>query len=287
MDEDGDGRRDIWTTRRDVFASTANYLSKSGWRGDERWGRPVKLPAKFPVKLVGTETRKSLKEWNKLGVRLPNGEKLPDIEKMSASVVAPDGIGGPAFLAGIILSLPMVFYQCWKFIEPALLPKEQRWAIPLLLLAALLFALGLIFCNLVILPLVIDFFVSFGMDRDITPALGVGTYIDFNVKFLLIFGCAFELPLVLTLLSRVGVVSAAVLAHYRKHAIMAALIISAIVTPDATLFTMLLMAVPLMVLYEIGIIGAKIFGRAAGPSPDMNLPLDPDIPIGTAGHRVR
>ncbi|MBK9584990.1 MAG: lytic murein transglycosylase [Alphaproteobacteria bacterium] len=99
VDEDGDGRRDIWTTRRDVFASTANYLSKSGWRGDERWGRPVKLPAKFPVKLVGTETRKSLKEWNKLGVRLPNGEKLPDIEKMSASVVAPDGIGGPAFLA--------------------------------------------------------------------------------------------------------------------------------------------------------------------------------------------
>jgi sec-independent protein translocase protein TatC len=184
-----------------------------------------------------------------------------------------------SFLAGIILSLPIVFYQCWKFIEPALLPQEQRWAIPIFLLAALLFALGLIFCNLVILPLVIDFFVSFGMDRDITPALGVGTYIDFNVKFLLIFGCAFELPLVLTLLSRVGVVSAAVLSHYRKHAIMAA--------PDATLFTMLLMAVPLMVLYEIGIIGAKIFGRSAGPAPDMNLPLDPDIPIGTAGHRVR
>ncbi|WHZ22248.1 MAG: Twin-arginine translocation protein TatC [Nitrospira sp.] len=192
-----------------------------------------------------------------------------------------------SFLAGLIVSLPIIFYHVWKFIEPALLPKEQRWAIPLFLLAALLFALGLVFCNLVILPLVIDFFVSFGMDRDITPALGVGTYIDFNVKFLLIFGCAFELPLVLTLLSRVGVVSAATLAQYRKHAIMAALIISAIVTPDATLFTMLLMAVPLMVLYEIGIIGAKLFGRSAGPPAGVNLPLDPDIPIGTAGHRVR
>jgi sec-independent protein translocase protein TatC len=191
-----------------------------------------------------------------------------------------------SFLAGLILSLPIIFYHVWKFIEPALLPKEQRWAIPLFLLAALLFGLGLVFCNLVILPLVIDFFVSFGMDRDITPALGVGTYIDFNVKFLLIFGCAFELPLVLTLLSRVGVVSAATLASYRKHAIMAALIISAIVTPDATLFTMLLMAVPLMVLYEIGIIGAKLFGRNA-PTAGVNLPLDPDIPIGTAGHRVR
>ncbi|MBX3235255.1 MAG: twin-arginine translocase subunit TatC [Nitrospiraceae bacterium] len=192
-----------------------------------------------------------------------------------------------SFLAGIVLSLPIIFYHFWKFIEPALLPKEQRWAIPLFLLAGFLFGLGLVFCNLVILPLVIDFFVSFGMDRDITPALGVGTYIDFNVKFLLIFGCAFELPLVLTLLARVGVVTSTVLAAYRKHAIMAALIVSAIVTPDATMFTMLLMAVPLMVLYEIGILGAKIFGRGGGPTSGVNLPLDPDIPIETAGHRVR
>lgn len=190
-----------------------------------------------------------------------------------------------SFLAAILASLPVIFFQCWKFVEPALLPKEQRWGIPLFALAGVLFALGLIFCNLVILPLVIDFFVSFGMDRDVTPELSVGTYIDFNVKFLLIFGCAFELPLVLTVLARVGVVTASALAKYRKHAIMAALIISAIVTPDATLFTMLLMAVPLMVLYEIGIIGARIFGR--GGSTEVSLPLDPDLPIGPAGQRVR
>jgi sec-independent protein translocase protein TatC len=190
-----------------------------------------------------------------------------------------------SFLAAVLVSLPVVFYQFWKFVEPALLPKEQRWGIPIFLLAGALFALGLVFCNLVILPLVIDFFVSFGMDRDITPQLSVGTYIDFNVKFLLTFGCAFELPLVLTILARVGVVSAQVLSKYRKHAILSSLILSAIITPDATLFTMLLMAVPLMVLYEIGIIGARIFGRG-GPT-DVSLPLDPDLPIGTAGHRVR
>jgi len=189
-----------------------------------------------------------------------------------------------SFLAAVLASLPVVFYQFWKFVEPALLPKEQRWGIPIFLLAGALFALGLIFCNLVILPLVIDFFVSFGMDRDITPQLSVGTYIDFNVKFLLTFGCAFELPLILTILARVGVVSAQVLAAYRKHAILSSLIISAVVTPDATLFTMLLMAVPLMILYEIGIIGAKLFGRAP---TDVGLPLDPDLPVGTAGHRVR
>jgi len=190
-----------------------------------------------------------------------------------------------SFLAAILASLPVIFYQCWKFIEPALLPKEQRWGFPLFALAGALFALGLIFCNLVILPLVIDFFVSFGMDHDVTPLLSVGTYIDFNVKFLLIFGCAFELPLVLTILARLGVVTGATLGKYRKHAIMTALIVSAIVTPDATLFTMLLMAVPLMVLYEIGILGARIFGR--GGPPDVSLPLDPDLSIGPAGQRVR
>ena len=190
-----------------------------------------------------------------------------------------------SFLAAILASMPVIFYQCWKFIEPALLPKEQRWGFPLFALAGGLFVLGLVFCNLVILPLVIKFFVSFGMDHDVTPLLSVGTYIDFNVKFLLIFGCAFELPLVLTILARVGVVTGATLAKYRKHAIVVALIFSAIVTPDATLFTMLLMAVPLLVLYEIGILGARVFGRG-GPT-EISLPLDPDLPIGPAGHRAR
>lgn len=191
-----------------------------------------------------------------------------------------------SLLAAVILSLPIIFYQCWKFVEPALLPKEQRWAIPLFVLAAGLFALGLVFCNLVILPLVIDFFVSFGLDRDVTPQLSVGTYIDFNVKFLLIFGCAFELPLVMTLLAVTGAVSALMFARYRKHAILSNLILAAIITPDATLFTMLLMAVPLMALYEIGILGARFFGRRSAGG-GIDLPVDPDLPIGTAGTRTR
>ncbi len=191
-----------------------------------------------------------------------------------------------SLLAALILSLPVIFYQCWKFIEPALLPKEQRWAIPLFMGAGALFALGLVFCNVVILPLVIDLFVSFGLDRDITPQLSVGTYIDFNVKFLLIFGCAFELPLAMSLATITGVVSADTFARYRKHAVLLCLIISAIVTPDATLFTMLLMAVPLMGLYEIGILGARLFGRSQD-SGGIDLPLDPDLPINTAGTRLR
>jgi sec-independent protein translocase protein TatC len=171
-----------------------------------------------------------------------------------------------SFMAGVIASVPVILYQFWKFIEPALLKKEQRWAIPLFLLGLGFFVLGLTFCNLVILPLVINFFVTFGMDRAITPELAVGTYVDFNVKFLLAFGFAFEIPLVVSLLARAGVIQATILIQYRKHAALVALILSAIITPDATMFTMLLMAIPLIILYEIGIWGAKAFGRVPQPA---------------------
>ncbi len=166
-----------------------------------------------------------------------------------------------SFLAAIVVSLPVILNQCWKFIQPALLPGEQRWGIPLFVLASGFFALGLVFCNLVILPLVINFFVSFGLERELKPELAVGMYVDFNVKFLLAFGFAFELPLTLTLLSRVGLVKPEQLIKFRRHAAMIALIVSAVITPDATLFTMMLMAVPLIVLYEAGIWGAKWFGQ--------------------------
>jgi len=208
-----------------------------------------------------------------------------------------------SFLAGIVLSLPVIFYQSWKFIEPALLPREQRWAIPMFLLATMLFALGLVFSNLVILPRVIDFFVSFGEGRDIQPELAVGIFVDFNVKFMLIMGFAFEIPLILTLLARGGYVTVELLGQYRKHAAMVALIISAIVTPDATMYTMLLMAIPLMVMYELGVLGARTFGRprktppsgetASGDSGgndgegDATTSQAPPVPTGTAGYRVR
>ncbi len=186
-----------------------------------------------------------------------------------------------SFLAGIVASMPVILHQCWRFIQPALLPKEQNWGIPLFLLASGFFALGLAFCNLVILPLVIDFFVSFGLERELKPELAVGTYVDFNVKFLLAFGFAFELPLTLTLLSRAAIVQPEQLAKFRRHAAMIALIVSAVITPDATLFTMMLMAVPLIVLYEIGIWGAKWFGRRPAPSEyeSDNEDMDDDLDL--------
>lgn len=98
VDGNNDGKRDIWTSLPDVFASTANYLSSSGWRGDERWGRRIKLPAGFPQSLEGLETQKTLAQWSALGITQANGQGLPRAEDMKASIVAPDGLAGPAFL---------------------------------------------------------------------------------------------------------------------------------------------------------------------------------------------
>lgn len=97
VDGDGDGRIDIWNSLPDVFHSAANFLSNSGWQGDERWGREVLLPDDFEYSLAGTQTRKSLQEWKALGVSRVDGESLPTAE-MQASVILPAGAGGPAFL---------------------------------------------------------------------------------------------------------------------------------------------------------------------------------------------
>ena len=98
VDFDGDGRRDIWTTRADVFASAANYLAQAGWQAGETWGRSVRLPAGFDSSMAGLDATKSLAEWQALGVRRADGGDLPRVA-MSGSVVLPGGEGGPAFLA--------------------------------------------------------------------------------------------------------------------------------------------------------------------------------------------
>ena len=98
VDYDGDGRRDIWRNRRDAFASAANYLSKSGWKPDQTWGREVKLPAGFDMRLAGLKVRKGIRDWQALGVRRADGTDLPT-RNLQASVVLPEKTKGRAFLA--------------------------------------------------------------------------------------------------------------------------------------------------------------------------------------------
>lgn len=97
VDGDGDGRRDIWNSLPDVFASAANYLSKIGWQGNRTWGREVKIPDGFRYEFASLKTRKRLSEWRRLGVRRANGKALPTVD-MIAALVLPSGHKGPAFL---------------------------------------------------------------------------------------------------------------------------------------------------------------------------------------------
>jgi len=97
VDYNGDGKRDLWNTLPDIFASAANYLKGAGWDKDKTWGREVKLPAGFAYELSGLKIKKPLKEWQKLGVRRASGGNLPAVE-IDASIVLPGGYQGPAFL---------------------------------------------------------------------------------------------------------------------------------------------------------------------------------------------
>ncbi len=96
-DFDGDGAKDIWTSRPDVFASAANYLRNVGWRDDITWGRPVKLPEGFDPALADLDVVKQLSEWQRLGVRRQDGSALPTRD-LNASIVLPGGVGGPAYV---------------------------------------------------------------------------------------------------------------------------------------------------------------------------------------------
>ena len=97
VDHDGDGRRDIWTTRADVFASAANFLAKAGWNDGVTWGRQVRVPDGFDATLTGLGSRLSLGEWQALGIRRSDGRDLPNAD-VSASLVMPDGPNGSAYL---------------------------------------------------------------------------------------------------------------------------------------------------------------------------------------------
>jgi membrane-bound lytic murein transglycosylase B len=97
VDFDGKGQRNIWTDEGDVFASIANYLQKLRWRADQTWGRPVRVPPGFDDKLIGLKIEKSLSEWERLGIRNSDGGPLPRAA-FPASLVAPDGLGGPTYL---------------------------------------------------------------------------------------------------------------------------------------------------------------------------------------------
>jgi sec-independent protein translocase protein TatC len=170
-----------------------------------------------------------------------------------------------SLFVGFLCAFPVILYEVWQFISPGLLPKERGYFLPFIILGTLFFFLGVAFCYFVALPLALDFLIDYGRRSGIKPQISVSMYIDFNLKFLLAFGLIFELPLGMILLSRIGILTVPFLARNRKYAILLAFVIAAILTPTPDIFNQTVMAIPLIILYEVGIIAVRIFGRKSAP----------------------
>jgi sec-independent protein translocase protein TatC len=165
-----------------------------------------------------------------------------------------------ALITGAFLVLPVLLYQIWAFIAPGLLPHERKFALPFVILSTLMFFVGAAFALKVIIPFAVKFLVSY-KTQNLVPTLSVNRYVDFVLKFTVAFGLVFELPLALTLGTRLGLVTPEFLAKNRKYAMLLCFVAAAILTPTPDAVNQLLMAGPLILLYEAGILAARLFGR--------------------------
>lgn len=164
-----------------------------------------------------------------------------------------------AFLSGILLTSPILIYQFWMFVAPGLYQKERRLLLPVVFLSSLFFIGGALFGYYIVFPWGFKFFLGFASET-IRPLPSMKEYLSFSSKMLLAFGLVFELPLVLTFLAKLGLVSVEFLKKNRKYALLLFFVGAAILTPPDVV-TQIMMALPLMGLYEISILGARIFGK--------------------------
>ena len=171
-----------------------------------------------------------------------------------------------AFLSGFMLAAPVVLYQFWMFVAPGLYKKEKRLLVPIVLLSSVFFVGGALFGYFIVFPFGFKFFLGFASET-IQALPSMKEYLSFSAKLLLAFGLVFELPLVITFLAKLGIVSVDFLKKNRKYALILFFAGSAILTPPDVV-TQIMMALPLMLLYEISIIGARIFGKKKAKESD-------------------
>jgi sec-independent protein translocase protein TatC len=171
-----------------------------------------------------------------------------------------------AMIAGLFIASPGILWQVWAFIAPGLHEHEKKYAAPFVIIGSLMFIAGGAFSLFVVTPYAIAFLLSYARET-LQPMITLENHVGFLLKFTLAFGLVFELPLALTLLARMGIVTPRGLARNRKYAILGAFIAGAILTPTPDAFNQTLMAGPLILLYEVGIVCARVFGRRPAPAP--------------------
>jgi len=185
-----------------------------------------------------------------------------------------------SFLSGFFLSLPVIFYQLWSFISPGLYKKEKTLVAPFVVFSTIFFITGASFGYFVVFPFGFKFLMGFASET-IRPFPSLKEYLSFATKLLLAFGLVFELPLVSYFLSRAGLLTYQTLARNRRYFLVLAFVISAALTPPDVV-TQLLMAGPLILLFELSVQVARIFGKQPLTDKEGDL-LDEEEPRNPAG----
>jgi len=169
-----------------------------------------------------------------------------------------------SLIAGLFFSLPVLFYQAWRFVAPGLYSHERRYIIPFALAFAFFFFAGAAFGYRFIFPTTLSFFASF-TGAGVPALVSQASYQSFAFWMFVAFGAVFETPLAIVLLARFGIVDPRSLARQRKIAVLLAFVAAAILTPSPDAFTQTMLAVPMYLLFELGLLGARIIGKKPAP----------------------
>ena len=193
---------------------------------------------------------------------------LPEGSKMIATgVVAPFLI--PVKVAALVafaLALPYVLYQAWAFVAPGLYAHERRLVVPLVVASTALFFLGVAFCYFFVFGVVFNFVYTIA-PKSISVAPDIENYLNFTITMFLAFGVTFEVPIAVLILVRMGAVTIEQLTSIRPYFIVGSFVVAAIVTPPDVV-SQLLLAIPMCVLYEVGIVAARVFGKTSRRGDD-------------------
>jgi sec-independent protein translocase protein TatC len=176
-----------------------------------------------------------------------------------------------ALMTAFLITLPFTLYQAWAFVAPGLYPQERKTSLPMITSGVVLFLLGMAFCYFLVLPMVFGFITRVAPEG-VAVMTDIGKYLDFVLTLFIAFGITFEVPIVVIVLVKLGVVSVDKLKEIRPYFIVGAFVIAAIVTPPDVI-SQIMLAVPLWLLFEFGIFMARFVTKAKPAEPDEYQPL--------------
>lgn len=182
------------------------------------------------------------------------GPKDPNLQLINTELTSQFMIHmSVAFYAGIIVATPYIIYELYKFISPALYQNEKRYATRIVLSGYLMFLIGTVFSYFVVFPFTISFLGNYQVSENVHNMISLSSYIDTFVVLCLMMGAVFELPVLSWFLGKLGLLNRELMQRYRRHAIVAILVLAAFITPTPDAFTLLIVSAPIYLLYELSV----------------------------------